>query len=54
MPYSDSWRAHRRVIHQHFRQEAVVGYYPLLTSRNKRLLRSLLADPNTAVEQMKQ
>ncbi|EIM86325.1 cytochrome P450 [Stereum hirsutum FP-91666 SS1] len=53
MPYSNAWRAHRRVIHQHFRPEAIGNYHSLLISRSKRLLHDLLEEPNNAVEHLK-
>lgn len=54
MQYGDTWRAHRRIVHQHFGPEAIRNYHPLLISRNNNLLQNLLEEPETMVEQLKQ
>lgn len=54
MRYGPSWRAHRRIVHQHFRSDAMDKFYPLLVCRNNQLLQNLLRDPDNVVDQLKQ
>lgn len=50
MPYSDSWRAHRRVLHQWFRPNAVLDYHPFIASRVRGLMKDLLDEPESAFD----
>lgn len=54
MRYSESWRAHRRIIHQWLRPDAVAAYHSLLASSVGRLLNRILDDPEDAYELLKQ
>ena len=54
MRYSESWRAHRRIVHQWLRPEAIPSYHPLLTFRVHVLLSNLLDEPENAYELLKQ
>ncbi|EIM86329.1 cytochrome P450 [Stereum hirsutum FP-91666 SS1] len=53
MRYGPSWRAHRRIVHQYFRSDAMEKFYPLLVCRNNQLLQNLLRDPENVVDQLK-
>ncbi|KAL0952652.1 hypothetical protein HGRIS_006895 [Hohenbuehelia grisea] len=49
MPYSETWRKHRRVFHQHFRPEASLAYRPTELRKVHVLLRALLQNPDDIV-----
>lgn len=54
MSYSDTWRAHRRVVQQWFRPNAGVDYQPLLVSRAKVLLAKLVEHPEDGYQILRQ
>ncbi|KAH8100146.1 CyP450 monooxygenase [Cristinia sonorae] len=45
MPYTDRWRAHRRVFHQHFHRGIVDKYQPVQLQQVRALLSWILEDP---------
>lgn len=54
MRYSDSWRAHRRILHQWFRPNAVLDYHPLIALRVRGLMKNLLDEPEGAFDLLNQ
>lgn len=52
--YSDAWRAHRRIVHQYFRPDAVTGYHPMLSSSVKAILKTLLDRPEDPYYQLRE
>ncbi|KAH8099592.1 cytochrome P450 [Cristinia sonorae] len=45
MPYSQRWRAHRRMFHQHFHQGVVGKYRPVQLQQTRRFLSWILDSP---------
>ncbi|EJD42946.1 cytochrome P450 [Auricularia subglabra TFB-10046 SS5] len=45
VPYDESWRAHRRVIHHFFHEGASKGYRELQTKQNLAFMQALLQSP---------
>ncbi|EIW84526.1 cytochrome P450 [Coniophora puteana RWD-64-598 SS2] len=43
--YTDEWRAHRRVLHHHFRAEAARDYRPMQIRKAHQLLANILESP---------
>ncbi|KAF4563870.1 hypothetical protein EYR36_003114 [Pleurotus pulmonarius] len=49
LPYGDTWRKHRVLYHNKFKQESIHQFIPLLTCKAHDLLRQLLATPDERV-----
>ncbi|KAF4581329.1 hypothetical protein EYR40_002917 [Pleurotus pulmonarius] len=49
LPYGDTWRKHRALYHNKFKQESIHQFIPLLTCKAHDLLRQLLATPDERV-----
>ncbi|EJD43158.1 cytochrome P450 [Auricularia subglabra TFB-10046 SS5] len=45
MRYGDTWRLHRRALHQHFHEAALTRIYPNLEHTNARFLKALIETP---------
>nr|BAL05104.1 cytochrome P450 [Phanerodontia chrysosporium] len=52
-PYGDTWREHRRLVHQHFRPENVPRYHEFTSKQIGRLLLHLLEDPSNFVRHLR-
>ncbi|EIW84452.1 cytochrome P450 [Coniophora puteana RWD-64-598 SS2] len=46
LEYTDTWRHHRRVMHQHLRIDAVRNYRPMQLRKVRQLLENMLASPD--------
>lgn len=51
--YTESWRAHRRTIHQYPRPQSVVAYHPILATRVKQILKTLFDKPEDPYPQLR-
>lgn len=54
MPYGPSWRAHRRMLHQHFYPIAVQRYIPYQQEHLRALLGLILKSPEHTREHVRQ
>ena len=53
MQYGDQWRAHRKLLHQHFRPQVVSQYHGAQTKGVRGLLRGLLDSPEAFKEHIR-
>lgn len=53
LPYGENWRKQRRLIAQDFGLSSTPKYYPLQEKEAAILVRNLLKDPSSLVEQIK-
>ncbi|KAF7374550.1 O-methylsterigmatocystin oxidoreductase [Mycena sanguinolenta] len=53
LPGGDKWRDHRKMFHQHFRQDVSRNYYPIQMKKVHLLLRELLSNPQDFREHLK-
>jgi len=53
MGYGDDWKKHRRLFHQSFNQNAIMGYRPTQLKHARAMMRRLLDKPDDLYEQSK-
>ncbi|EIW76581.1 cytochrome P450 [Coniophora puteana RWD-64-598 SS2] len=52
LEYTDTWRHHRRVMHQHLRVDTVRNYRPMQLHKVRQLLENVLASPDNYREHL--
>ncbi|TFK48071.1 cytochrome P450 [Heliocybe sulcata] len=53
MPYGKQWRKSRRIFHQHFNRPAVSRYRSVISQKTRRLLSSLLTEPEDFLQHIR-